>query len=99
MNEHSFPTPVILSICHEKLLCEISEVYRICNFLTGDELYTHQLPRAREILKPWIFEQLPQLRKWDDSKINRKNALKFIELAKTKFGVTCAVTARALDAY
>jgi hypothetical protein len=87
-----FPTVVVLSVCHDKLLCEMTEVYNICNFLTGDELYTHQLPRAQDILKPWIFEQLPQLRDWDDSKINRKNWPKFVELAKKRYGETLPLT-------
>lgn len=36
-------------------------VYEILNFLTGDNLYTHQLPRAMDEAKPWLRVQFPQL--------------------------------------
>ena len=41
-----FPLGVVLSITTGKLLCPIGDVYDILNFLTGDNLFTHQLPRA-----------------------------------------------------
>lgn len=36
-------------------------VYDILNFLTGDDLFTHQLPRASKECKPWLRTQFPQL--------------------------------------
>ncbi len=36
-------------------------VYDILNFLTGDNLVTHQLPRAMKECKPWLRTQFPQL--------------------------------------
>lgn len=38
-------------------------VYDMYNFLTGDSLYTHQLPRAARECEPWIAAQFPQLMK------------------------------------
>lgn len=36
-------------------------VYEILNFLTGDNLFTHQLPRAMRECDPWLRTQFPQL--------------------------------------
>ena len=33
-------------------------IYDILNFLTGDNLYTHQLPRAMRECEPWLRAQL-----------------------------------------
>lgn len=39
----------------------IEGVYDILNFLTGDDLYTHQLGRAMNECGPWLRTQFPQL--------------------------------------
>ena len=39
----------------------IEGVYDILNFLTGDDLYTHQLPRASHECEPWLATQFPKL--------------------------------------
>jgi hypothetical protein len=39
----------------------IAGVYETLNFLTGDELYTHQLPRAGRAVQPYVLDQHPQL--------------------------------------
>ncbi len=44
-------------------------VYNILNFMTGDELFTHQLPRACEKCRPFLTKQFPQL-----SKVEMKSA-------------------------
>jgi hypothetical protein len=36
-------------------------IYDILNFLTGSELFTHQLPRALTRCLPWILQQHPCL--------------------------------------
>jgi hypothetical protein len=37
-------------------------VYAILNFMTGDSLYTHQLPRAAEECTPHLLRQYPFLK-------------------------------------
>jgi hypothetical protein len=51
----SVTTPRLLSSRH------MEGVYEILNFLTGDSLYTHQLPRACREVRPWMATQFPQL--------------------------------------
>lgn len=53
----------ILSITTGRLVSNrhIEGVYDILNFLTGDNLFTHQLPRASRECEPWLRTQFPQL--------------------------------------
>lgn len=39
----------------------IDGIYRILNHMTGDDLYTHQLPRAFRACAPALKEQFPDL--------------------------------------
>lgn len=39
----------------------MSGVYDILNYMTGDNLFTHQLSRASRECAPWLFRQHPQL--------------------------------------
>ena len=36
-------------------------VYDILNFLTKDELFTHQLPRASDECQPWLRAMFPAI--------------------------------------
>lgn len=53
----------LLSITTGRLVSSrhMDGVYEILNFLTGDNLFTHQLPRACEECSPWLRTQFPQL--------------------------------------
>ena len=57
----TFSLEQVLSITTGILCCEIGEVYEILNHITGDNLYTHALPRAGDFAKPFILEQFPGL--------------------------------------
>lgn len=56
-----FTTGQILSAMHGRLLCEIGELYEILNWMTGESLMTHQLPRASREAEPSLREQFPDL--------------------------------------
>jgi hypothetical protein len=53
----------ILSITHGRLVSprHMDGIYDILGFMTRDDLYTHQLPRAMKECKPWLLRQHPQL--------------------------------------
>ena len=59
----SFALGDVLSITTECLVSRdhIDGVYRICNHMTGDNLFTHQLPRAIRECKPHLLAQHPDL--------------------------------------
>lgn len=54
-----FKLGAVLSVTTGYLLCEIGELYEILNFLTKENLYTHQLPRAAEYAKVHIAIAYP----------------------------------------
>src|SRR5580700_11279259 len=39
----------------------MSGIYKILNFMTGDSLFTHQLPRAKDECTPYLLKQYPDL--------------------------------------
>jgi hypothetical protein len=53
----------ILSITTDVLVSprHIDGVYDILGYMTGDTLWTHQLPRASKECAPWLLRQHPQL--------------------------------------
>lgn len=65
----------VLSITTEKLLSprHIEGVYDVLNHMTGERLFTHQLPRARMAMLPEILRQHPQLSEVDVSAVTPEN--------------------------
>ena len=53
----------VLSVTTGRLVSSrhMDGVYDILNFLTSDDLFTHQLPRAVRECEPWLRTQFPQL--------------------------------------
>ncbi|MFN4283475.1 MAG: hypothetical protein ACK4NA_12635 [Alphaproteobacteria bacterium] len=58
-----FSLGAILTITTERLLAPggIGDVYAILNFMSGDSLMTHQLPRVSKEVAPAILRQHPDL--------------------------------------
>lgn len=63
MQTKKFHLGDVLSITTGRLVSprHTDGVYDILNFMTGDNLFTHQLPRASDECKPYLIEQFPQL--------------------------------------
>jgi hypothetical protein len=53
----------VLSVTHDRLVSprHIDGVYDILNYMTGDDLYTHALPRAADTCRPELLRQHPKL--------------------------------------
>lgn len=92
MSKH-FHIGDILSITGEKLVSPrlISGVYDILNYMTGDELYTHQLPRAMRECRPYILKQHPQLAAVDESGVTPETWRAWLDEQIAKFGETLPV--------
>lgn len=63
----------VLSVTTGTLLCEIGRVYAILNHMTGDNLYTHQLPRASRECAPHLLERFPHLKVVNVEGVGRDN--------------------------
>lgn len=61
METKRFSIGAVLTITTEKFLCEVGELYGILNWMTSDELFTHQLPRASRECKPFLLDWFPDL--------------------------------------
>lgn len=83
----------ILSITHDRLLSprHIEGVYDILGFMTGETLFTHQLPRAGRECKPVLLAQLPQLAEIDAENVNAGNWKGWLAEQVTKYGETLPV--------
>lgn len=60
-----FHLGTILSVTHGILLSpdHMKGIYEILHWMTGDDLFTHQLPRAADECKPFLLVQHPELEK------------------------------------
>lgn len=85
MDKKKFPLEVVISALHGTLLCTIDQVYEVLNFLTGDNLFTHQLPRAGRVCRIPVFRQHPFLKEIDVSGINPDNWKEKLAILKEKY--------------
>ena len=78
----------VLSVTTGKLLSRggIGACYKILNYMTGDELHTHQLPRAVHASGPAILEQYPQLANETGKGIDEQNIDAYLTAMEAKFG-------------
>ena len=65
----------ILSVTHDRLLSPrmMEGVYDILNWMTGEQLFTHQLPRVAKEAKPVLLAALPWLSEIDADGVNKEN--------------------------
>ena len=63
MTTKTFHLGDILSVTTERLVSprHIDGVYDILNWMTGDSLFTHQIPRANDECRPHLLAQHPDL--------------------------------------
>lgn len=48
----------------------MSAVYELLSYMTGDNLFTHQLPRACHECRPYIIAACPKIAEMDTEKLN-----------------------------
>ena len=83
----------LLSVTHGKLLSPngIGGCYEILNHMTGDTLFTHQLPRAAEAAKPALLRQHPRLAEIDASDVTPENWRDWLAVVVAAYGETLFV--------
>lgn len=62
-------------------------VYEILNYMTGDSLFTHQLPRASEECKPYLLQQFPQLVEVTGDEVTIENWKDWLDQQIEKYGM------------
>jgi len=97
MKIKKFSLGQILSITHEKLMCSMGGVYEILNFMTQDNLYTHQLPRASRECKPWILRQHSRLMEISLEDVNKDNWRDTLNVLEEEYGASLEIEAIPRD--
>ncbi len=67
----------VLSITTGRLVSSrhVAGIYDILNYLTNDNLFTHQLPRAMRECEPWLRVQFPDIMKDSPRMVTMLDAL------------------------
>lgn len=61
MTTKTFDLGTVLTVTTGRLLTDIDNLYDILGFMTGESLFTHQLPRASVACKGPLLEKFPEL--------------------------------------
>lgn len=85
----------VISVTSGRLVSKdhVDGVYNILNWMTGDNLMTHQLPRASREVEPFLKVQHPELAAempWDTIN-SRETADAYLETLYPKYGEYVAV--------
>ena len=82
-----------LTIMQGGLMVEMGRVYELLNYMTGDNLYTHQLPRAARECRPALEQQMPALAVFvDQTPYDPKNWQEYLAEARVKVGDEFEIT-------
>lgn len=52
-------TAAAITAVSGRLYGDIGDLYKLLDYMTGDNLFTHQLPRASRACKPSLLKQFP----------------------------------------
>lgn len=99
MTEHTFSIGQVLTALTGRLLCSVDDLYAVLNYLTGESLYTHQLPRAFRVAAPHVAQQFPDLAVLDWSGVNQETWKSWLAEQEQRFGKTLTLEPLPTGAY
>lgn len=93
MATRDFPTEAVLSVVTDVLLGDIGGVYEVLNWMTGESLFTHQLPRVGDEALPVILALHPELQEAiaESEQVTRENWQQWLATWKARYGETISV--------
>jgi hypothetical protein len=93
MTTKEFPTRDVLSTITGRLMGEIGGVYLVLNWMTGESVYTHQLPRISREAKPVIIALHPELEPTiaEAEQVTQENYLTWRNTWEARYGLTITV--------
>lgn len=96
-----FATCDVLSTITGKLIGKIDGVYEVLNWMTGESVYTHQLPRISREAVPVIVAKHPALKQAVDEaeRITRENWQQWRRTWEDRYGPTIAVPKFTADTH
>lgn len=89
----TFPTAVVLSTITGRLICDINGVYEVLSWMTGESVFTHQIPRIGREAEPVILAAHPHLREAvrEAALVNRENWQEWRDRWIERYGPEIAV--------
>ena len=93
METKDFPTADVLSTVTGVLLAKIDGVYAVCNWMTGESVYTHQLPRIGREVRRVMIARMPELQQVIDERdqVSTDNWESWRDKWVQRYGQTIAV--------
>lgn len=101
METKAFPTHDVLSTITGRLMGEIGGVYNVLNWMTGESVYTHQLPRIGREATPVVLALHPELAQAveEAEQVNHKNWQAWRAMWETRYGPTITVPRFTADTH
>lgn len=95
MATKDFPIGAVLSVVTGRLVSEnhMDGIYQVLNWMTGESVYTHQIPRISDEAEPIILAMHPRLAeaKVEAEQVNGENWRDWLATWKARYGETIAV--------
>ncbi|RVC47631.1 hypothetical protein EN781_00410 [Mesorhizobium sp. M4A.F.Ca.ET.090.04.2.1] len=90
MAEKAFPIGAVLSVVTGRLVSEnhMTGIYEVLNYMTGENVFTHQIPRISREAEPVILALHPELRKAlpEAEQVNGDNWREWLATWKARYG-------------
>lgn len=96
-----FATRDVLSTVTGRLMGDIGGVYEVLNWMTGESLFTHQLPRVAKEARPVLVAAHPSLQRAIDEaeQVTTENFQEWRQIWEDRYGPTIAVPKMGADAH
>lgn len=93
MTTKTFPTRDVLSTITGRLMGDIGGVYEVLNWMTGESVFTHQLPRIGREATPVVVAAHPQLQQAIDEaeQVTPQNYLEWRKTWEDRYGPEISV--------
>jgi len=93
MQTKEFATRDVLSTVTGRLMGDIGDVYEVLNWMTGESVFTHQLPRIGREARPVLVAAYPLLQQAieEAEQVTRENYKEWRQTWEDRYGLTIAV--------
>ena len=101
MQTKEFATRDVLSTITGRLMGDIGGVYEVLNWMTGESVFTHQLPRIGREATPVLVAAHPALQQAVDEaeQVTQENYQEWRQTWEGRYGLTIAVPKFGADTH
>jgi hypothetical protein len=101
MTTQEFPTRDVLSTITGRLMGDIGGVYHVLNYMTGESVFTHQIPRISREAVPVVIAMHPTMQQAIDEaeQVTPENFATWRDTWENRYGQTIAVPKFGADTH